>query len=219
MQVTLTNLEQNMDLESKEALTFVTIKLPDGTSIRAELDEDSASALVDVLTGIEVEAAPSQSPVPLPAVDHSFETLPSDYNEPSAAEVAFQHKIAEKIEDAVPNHPEDMVDWGSDKNLSPVIREVLENAGVPKVMPRGELDELKIEILQALQQQNRPPPSEVNWNQSGQSAKQSHLSRRKTVPMDSAGNPIPPGGIIEAEDSDPGEIPGGDDDDDGIGQV
>jgi len=37
---------------------------------------------------------------------------------------------------------------------------------------------------------------------------------RRTVPMDEAGNPIPPGGIIEA---DPGEGP--DPDDDGVAQA
>ena len=104
-----------------------------------------------------------------------------------------------------------MVDWATlpDTQLPPSVKAVLRASQIAPLIMMEDLNNLKAEIVTHMA--NRPKAGKTDWNSGPK--RQIESTPRRTVPRDEAGNPIPPGGILEMPERDPGEIRGGDDED------
>lgn len=216
MNVTITAIDQSYSLKTGEVTNFAVIRMPSGRVVRVALsEEDTQSLLVEnstpyeeasdsdpvesqvameQLLAQEVLFQPSVVPSPTPAMDPTRE---SGWKEPF-----YEHHVEEGV-----------VEWEKlpDTQLPPQMKQVMRTAGINQFISIKELDDVKKMILERMSK--KPKPGQVDWSGGSQAA--GPWDNFKTVPRDEAGNPIPPGGIIEA---DPGELSDGDDDD-GVGQL
>jgi hypothetical protein len=118
----------------------------------------------------------------------------------------------------LPHHVEEgMVDWQTlpDTQLPPSVKAVLRASQIPPLIMMSDLNNLKAEIVTHMA--NKPKAGKTDWNSGPK--RQIENAPRRTVPRDEAGNPIPPGGILEMPERDPGEIRGGGGDDEDVQQA
>jgi hypothetical protein len=199
MKVEITALDQSLSLGTGETSNYVVFLLPSGRYVRALVDDDTAAAVISeygqaVVNGEEAAPRPREATRTLQSIPPPVEPWPSP--------------PAELTPPA-----EEQVNWTTlpDTQLPPGMRQVFEASGIEPVLSRTDFDNLKLKILEKLRGSGKPTMGEVVWDQGPQ--RQVKSAPRRTVPMDEAGNPIPPGGLVEA---DPGESQ---DDDDGVAQL
>lgn len=109
------------------------------------------------------------------------------------------------------------VDWETlpDTQLPPSVKAILRASQVQRMLTIEDLDKLKADIVTHMAQASKKPRAgQVNWDSGPR--RQVESAARRSVPRDEAGNPIPPGGILEMPERDPGEIR---DDDEGVQQA
>ena len=222
MKVLVTDIDQRFSLRTQAVTNYIVLQLPSGRQIRALMDDADTQAV------IAESAGTPQEPVAY-TNDHRGRsevayTGPEDYGD------GDPFKLSEQAFDTGPQltpvgpedgwkHPEPTkhvtsgaVEWEKlpDTQLPPQMKNILRASRINPVISLEDLDTLKAQILERMKTQ--PKAGAVEWD-TGPRRKAASVPRR-TVPMDEAGNPIPPGGIIEA---DPGEGP--DEDDDGVAQA
>lgn len=225
MKVLVTDVDQRYSLVSKSITNYLVLQLPSGRKIRALADDADTQA---VLT----ESSAARSTLE-PAVQYTNDFRgwseieyqgPEDYGSDDPFKLAAvpldSSPQLTPVEGSVKwDEPEPtkhiasgMVEWEKlpDTQLPPQMKHILRVSRVSPTISVEDLDKLKLEILQRLDSQ--PKAGKVEWDTGPR--RQLSSAGRRTVPMDEAGNPIPPGGIIEA---DPGEGP--DEDDDGVSQA
>ena len=202
MRINVTDIEQRLALDTGRVASFLVLKLPSGRSVRAAIDDESLQFVIQE----------SRDPV------HVAQTLPTDIpldREGQFTEVApLAHRtpVPPPDESFYPHHvASGEVEWERlpDTQLPPMMKQILRDSRIAPTITIEELDKLKLAISTELSQ--RPIVGQVSFN-SGIQRPVTSVPRR-TVPMDIAGNPIPPGGITEI---DPGETS---DDEDGVQQV
>lgn len=202
MRVDITALDQSLSLGTGETSNYLVFRLPSGKAVRALVDDDTAAAVIaeygqGVVNGEEAAPRPRTNPEP-----EFFQPI-SPPVQPWPATPAFTAPAEEE-----------QVNWTTlpDTQLPPAMRQVFEASGIEPVLSRTDFDNLKLKILEKFRGAGKPPVGEVVWDQGPQRGVRS--TPRRTVPMDEAGNPMPPGGLVEA---DPGESQ--QDDDDGVAQL
>lgn len=210
MKATITDIDQSFSLDSRQMTNFLVLKLPSGKKIRLPIDED----LIDVV--IAESTVPSNE-VP-EARDERVDAGSSDavfqhesFEEPNPFTSGEWQAAEEQVEEEEPlNSPDqhDVVDWEAlpDSELSPKIKQILKTSRINRIITVSELTALKLQIEEHLSR--APKAGKVQWGQGPTVAKERPI---RTVPMDIAGNPLPPGGIVEADMTQ--------DDDDGVSQV
>lgn len=145
----------------------------------------------------DVEDGPRPTPIENPA---SPINVVNDYAETPV----YEHHVEEGV-----------VEWEKlpDTQLPPSMKDILRKSKVNPFISVADLDALKAQILEHMAK--KPKPGKVNWNEGPKraGAAKDPWANMRTVNKDEAGNPLPPGGIVEA---DPGEDY---DDDDGVSQL
>lgn len=196
MRVELTDIDQRLSLQTGSMTTFLVFTLPSGGRVRTAIDEDEAARIISEFSGAPIEEEP--------------EVMGTVHVDPEAD---WGFKPGESPQVVLPPI-EAKVDWTqlTDTQLPPSMRQIFEASGVETVLSVSDFETLKGKVLDKLSGSGKPQPGEVVWDQGPQRRAQSRS--RRTVPMDEAGNPLPPGGIVE---TDPGETQ--DDDDDGVSQL
>jgi hypothetical protein len=169
----------------------------DEITAEREAAKMSTADLDDVATTLNFDSDDERpnTPIDNPASPLSAE---DDYRE----KPVYEHHVDEGV-----------VEWEKlpDTQLPPSMKAILKKSNVNAFISVTELDELKAQILEHMK--NKPKTGKVNWNEGARRGGKNPWANHRTVPRDDAGNPIPPGGIVEA---DPGESS---DDDDGVGQL
>jgi hypothetical protein len=204
MKADIIELDQRYSLNTKKVTNYVVFSLPGGNTIRAEISDEDAAALVESNVGDAAEEQAEEEA----ALSEEVRFV----NEPSR----FEDSVVAEDEEPLPvNGPSDqeMVDWHEldEETLHPQVKQVMLQAGTPRTLPLQELIDLAQGIAKQLSEPPPPPPGP----QTGPSPLRAS-SPRRTVPMDAAGNPRVqrvPGGVV---DSDPGEVF---DEDDGVAQL
>lgn len=213
MKVELDGIDQSLKFKGGRTTTYASLLLPSGKQVRAVIpsEEDVASIIAEAAHVGELGADEGE--------ELETEAVPNMPTMPAPPPVDFEQVVAEPndnpFEQQVAAERLDTVNWTTlpETQLPPMMREVFEASGIEPVMTLKEFENLKLKVLERLRNMGKPQPGEVSWNQGTQRTKRS--TPRRTVPMDEAGNPLPPGGIVEA---DPGEGPD-DDEDDGVPQL
>jgi len=219
MKVLVTDIDQRFSLRNQSVTNYLVLQLPSGRQVRALMDDADTQAVIAESAGStqEVHDHRGKSEVAY--------TGPEDFNEdnPFQLDPAVQLDSSPQLtpvgggDDWKTPEPTKHVTSGNveweklpDTQLPPQMKRILRASRISPIISIEDLDNLKVEILERMREQ--PKAGKVEWD-TGPKRKMAAAPRR-TVPMDEAGNPIPPGGIIEA---DPGEGP--DEDDDGVAQA
>ena len=203
MRVEITALDQSLSLGTGETSNYVVFLLPSGRAVRALVDDDTAAAVISEY-GQGVVSGEEAAPRPIVNFDPVAPPMRVNFDYDKAADPPRGPFVPE----------EEQVNWTilPDTQLPPGMRQVFEASGIEPVLSRTDFDNLKLKILEKLRVSGKPTVGEVVWDQGPQ--RQTRAAPRRTVPMDEAGNPMPPGGLVEA---DPGESQ--QDDDDGVAQL
>jgi hypothetical protein len=200
MNVTVVSINQSYEFNSKKILNAVSLQLPSGRVLTIGIDQEDATAL---LSEVELPEQPSRPAVERSKIQFDPEKL-GEYFTPAETPVEERATLEHHVSAGI-------VQWETlpDTQLPPQMKQILKMSGLAPSISIEDLDRLKLELATRLSQ--RPQVGKVSFNSGPQ-----HTSRpppRRTVPMDEKGNPLPPGGIVDA---DPGENP---DDEDGVQQV
>lgn len=205
MRVTIAAVDQRFSLDSGSVTSFLVIQLPSGYTVRATIDDAALEHVVQEARNTDaVQQVAQQVPnqIPLDRVGQFTEVSP----------LAVQTPVPPPDEDIYPHHvATGEVEWERlpDTQLPPMMKKILRESRIAPKITIEDLDKLKLAISTELS--SRPIVGQVAFN-SGIQRPVTSIPRR-TVPMDEAGNPMPPGGIVDA---DPGESS---DDEDGVAQV
>lgn len=169
MQVTLNRLEQSYPLDGSPVHTYLVLTLPSGESVRAQVSNESAEALIKASLSMEDE--PEQTQVDAP----HFE------------EVGHQEEPEEE-----------QIEWMllPDRVLAPVYKQIMKDIGTPPLLTVAAFDNLTDEITAHLQQQQQQGPivAPAKPEQPVAAEATPHVvPRRRRVEMDELGYPIVPG--------------------------
>jgi hypothetical protein len=235
MNVSIIDVNQRYSLQSRSFSNVITLQLPNGARVLASVEDDVLQTILATAQGypaaVPVEGArdpvaaaqaqgysnvtrlPTAHVPPPPA--YTPPPPPPGYDNPEEnpflATEAFDGAPQQTPVPPEPGYQLDHhvdqgeVEWETlpDTQLPPQVRQIMKLSGVPPRLSIADLDRLKLEITTRLAQ--RPKAGEVNWESGPR--RQVESTRIRTVPRDEAGNPIPPGGILEMRDSnDPGEV-------------
>lgn len=197
MKATITDIDQRFSLESGAVANFVVIQLPSGRQVRAPIDDETVQAIISESQGVtprDPVAEPEPSSKAFTHEDFDLETIELS----PVASLGIHDREGAVAWEILP-----------DSQLSPQMKKILKDSQINPIISNEDLEALKAQITERLD--NKAKPGKVAWNE-GPRRPISERPRR-TVPMDEAGNPLPPGGIME---TDPGEVQ---DDDDGVAQA
>ena len=211
MKVTITDIDQRYSLAKGSVTNYIVVELPSGRQIRGLIDDEDAQAVITESSGSKPSEPETQGQLSPMSEDFSLNMEAWDTG-PQKTPVGPERQSGWELPDDERHITEDSVEWATlpDTQLPPSMKNILKASGIKPIITQEELTNLKAQILERMRGQ--PQAGKVDWN-SG--PRRDIGSRpRKTVPMDEAGNPKPPGGIIEA---DPGEGP--DEDDEGVAQA
>lgn len=134
-------------------------------------------------SGEQLAAPPPAAPVTL---------LEQDQSQPQPT------PVGDWPERELPHHVDSgMVEWETlpDTQLPPSIKKVMRDSQLNPILSIETINQLKLEISSHMA--NRPKAGKVSWDTGPR--RQSTRALRRSVPMDEAGNPLPPGGIIEMQ--------------------
>lgn len=212
MNVTITAIDQSYSLKTGQVESFVVATLPSGREVWFAVSEENVGAIIEESQNSQPQE-PSSGTAAEKFVEDFKEELLHDIRE-ATTQVATEAESQEvEIAEHSPEPEPELIEWATldDATLPAVVKDVLKTSGVGPKLSVQDLTNLTIQILNHLKE--APAPGKVNWNTKNKRDQRDPWSNFKTVPRDEAGNPLPPGGIVEP---DPGE---GWDDDDGVGQL
>jgi hypothetical protein len=221
MIVTIIDVNQRYVLQTQSFSNVITFRLPNGLEVAAVVTDSALQAVLTAAQGQPVQAVSVREEAPLPT---NVSRLPTPFKPPPRVADPTQNPFlatedfeAGPMETPVPPSPEDqfehhveegLVEWKllPDTQLPPQVRHIMEMSQLPAMMTIADLDQLKLEITSRLAK--RPQAGQVDWDSGPRRRVES--TPRRTVSMDEAGNPIPPGGILEMREArdarDPGEV-------------
>lgn len=213
MRATITDINQRYSLEKKTTASFLVIRLESGLEFQVPVDDETLAAIL-------AASQPAEKMTEQEEQSYEQREIGREVISPEQAQyyrevneiMNPQETSTEERSETWQSEETETITWGQlpDTQLAPVIRQIMGTMKLAPVITRQEFEELKLAISTRLA--NRPKVGKVDWN-GGPRRAPLHVGRR-TVPMDSMGNPMPPGGIIQQE-IDPGETP----DDDGVQQA
>jgi hypothetical protein len=210
MNIILTDVDQRYSLHDKSFSNLLTLALPSGARFQVVVDDEVVAAVLKEAQGQPSEyqptlrqPAPPPSPVlyAVPAVPQELEVNPFEDEDGSPeTPVDLPEQLDHHVDSGV-------VEWETlpDTQLPPSIKRVMRLSKINPIISISDLDQLKLEIGKKLAE--RPKAGKVDWD-SGPRRRVEAVPRRQ-VQMDEAGNPLPPGGIIELrseDDKDSGEM-------------
>jgi hypothetical protein len=218
MKATITDIDQSYSLATGRVSNFLIFQLPSGQKIRAHIgDEDAQTVITESRT--QASPAPRSQGIaydpdnPRPDFEHEdFGGLDMSVVDGEPTKTPVNGGYDPLGPEPTKHVNEGMLDWTRlpDTQLPPQMKQILKASRIPPMISYDDLQALKGQILERMR--DKPQAGKVDWN-GGPRRSGSGIPIR-TVPMDEKGNPMPPGGIIEA---DPGEGP--DEDDDGVAQA
>ena len=221
MHVKIESIDQKLMLDGSGNLaTFLTLELPTGDRVSAQVEPVVAQALIELATnGSVTKEQPPLEKFESVTVDvdeqPGYKTR-DDYDDARSAsedDYSFEQEIFSAPEG--PPEEETPITWADlpEAHLSSRMKHILTEMGVAPVMPASSLvalvDQITERMLEAkIAQQEQPEVGKVQ--------RPGHLqvTRAKTVPKDDAGYPIVSGVV----DRDPGEVATFGTDEDGIPQ-
>lgn len=213
MIVTITDIDQSYSLKSGAVTNYIVLELPSGLKVRVLAEDADAQAIINESHTPQPQRQPIAYDPDNPHPDYKSEdfgglNMDAWDESPQRPDVGRDPLAPEPTK----HQSEGMLDWENlpDTQLPPMMKSILKSSRVAKFLTYDDLQKLKGQILERLK--DKPQAGQVNWSEGAR--RQVQGVPRRTVPMDDAGNPIPPGGIVEA---DPGEGP--DEDDDGVAQA
>jgi hypothetical protein len=195
MQITIDRIDESYSLGTGQVETFLVLVLPGGERIRTAVDGDTARVVLEASrTTVQTPTIPTPAPL-----DNGAST---EWDPP---ETFIDSYALPETEPPPPGEP--TVNWEvlPEGVLSTAAKAVLRSANIDKTLTQSDFLSLRKQIMEKLAAQQI---GEVQWNGGPRSNVMS--VPRRTVPMDEKGNPLPPGGIGEA---DPGEVA---EDEDGV---
>lgn len=224
MKVLVTDIDQRFSLRTQSVTNYLVLQLPSGKQIRALMDDADTQAVIAESAGAPQEVQYTNDHRGRSEIAY---TGPEDFSEdnpfqldpavpldtsPQLTPIGDMPQGGWDAPEPTKHVTSGAVEWEKlpDTQLPPQMKRILKASRINPVISLEDLDNLKIQILERMKEQ--PQAGKVEWD-TGPKRRMGAVPRR-TVPMDEAGNPIPPGGIIEA---DPGEGP--DEDDDGVSQA
>lgn len=208
MKATITDIDQRYSLATKAFKNLLTLHLESGVAFQVEVGDDIVQAILS-----ESEGEKPTDIVATSKIDGSTTTraqLEQDWAD-AFSSIPKTTDVQIREEPQYPHHVSSgVVEWEKlpDTQLPPSIKDVLRASGLEPTISIEDLDKLKLEVLNRM----KARPKAGKWGDGPQRAVAG--SSRRTIPMDEAGNPLPPGGIIE---TDPGETQ--DEDEDGVQQA
>jgi hypothetical protein len=241
MKATITDITQRFSFETGTFANYLVLRLPSGRNVTVSTDDDTVAAVLAEAQGGTTETqphpeplqpaprrAPPSPPPPPPVTPMGVDFIIGQETQGSLAVVTKPEPVTLlEIDDGpqetpvdwperqLPHHVESgLVDWETlpDTQLPPSIKRVLRDSRIAKLITIDDLDQLKAEIIRHMT--NKPKAGKVSWDTGPR--RQIESAQRRSVPKDEAGNPIPPGGILEMPERDPGEVR---DEDDGVQQA
>lgn len=224
MIVKITDIDQRYSLTQQSLSNYLVIELPSGKKFQAEVDDTTVAAVLAASKSQDelppLQASQSQNEYDSEQRAETYTNGHSSINPFELAEADPEPSytpVDDESEEQIEHHVETgVVEWEKlpDTQLPPSIKAILRASGINPVLSITDLNTLKLEITTKMA--SRPKVGSVEWD-TGPRRKITSVPRR-TVQMDEAGNPMPPGGILEmGPEKDPGEVRG--DDDDGIQQA
>lgn len=237
-----TRIDQSFSLESGESQNFLVVELPDGTELRAPIDDAQTEQIIRATVNGENHGSNggvAQSSfggeintAGLQPADPAVQTIGGQSDEQDAANA---QSLFDNISDGEPEEPSEgeLINWGALPNsmLTVTMKTAFKLLNASAQMTYDDITQFSNNIAEtfgpedwakvqeqispkprAQKQQARPAIGQVAWADGTPMVAGGVPSR--TVPMNDAGYPIVAG------DVDPGEVvAGGDTDEDGVGQL
>jgi len=209
----LTKIQTDHDLKNDTSENYLVFLLPTGDEVRARVDDDVLTNLLQMEEAQEEEAPKDHSAV---FYEKAVAPPPPPTDEPEGEE---------EPPDELVERP---VDWGklADNALPPHVKQAMRAVNVPPVLPLSQvyatmnriMDEFTeddwAKVLGTVSDYTSPPPQPVGQVQWGDAHPSPPIVGGPKIQADEQGNPIP---TSRGNDVDPGEIVGdGETDEDGV---
>lgn len=200
MRVVIESLDQKMLLSGGDITTSLTLVLPNGSRVNAQVDPEAAQTIMSLHVeqgGIHKEPE-DEAPYESNGLLSDPETDTDVFGASSASSASVEAFIV----------------WSdlSDEHLSPKVKAILTSLGVPPSMPASKLVSLIDEITEKMLSDKLAQQPQVGRVQRPAPLQ---MTRARTVPKDEAGYPILP----RQDDRDPGEMSQMGSDEDGVPQL
>lgn len=204
MKISITDIEQSYSLKDGNTVNYAVVELPSGKKSRFVIDDEMVAEIIAESTRTNYGDGPREGEAASVEDAHQHEFFTSIGPE-------IEHTPIEAVEQYEHHVEAGAVEWEKlpDTQLPPSMKQIMRTAKLNPIISADDLETIKASILQKMGKTAKP--GKVDWQEG--TRRQVDNRPRRTVPMDDAGNPLPPGGIMEA---DPGEGP---DEDDGVDQA